>query len=104
MGENGLPIIKTDLCISCGKCKNTCPRQVIELVNAKTVQHVRCKSRDKGKLVREVCERGCIACTLCVKNCPETAIRIEKNVAIIDAYICNNCGTCVEVCPRKTIV
>ncbi|MDW7651263.1 MAG: RnfABCDGE type electron transport complex subunit B [Bacillota bacterium] len=104
MGENGLPVIDTDACISCGKCKNICPRQVIELVNAKTIHHVRCKSRDKGKQVREVCERGCIACNLCVKNCPVDAIRMENNVAIIDAYICNNCGTCVEVCPRDTIV
>jgi Na+-translocating ferredoxin:NAD+ oxidoreductase RNF subunit RnfB len=104
MNEKGLPEIDIDTCISCGKCKNTCPRQVIELVNVKTMHHVRCKSRDKGKQVREVCERGCIACNLCVKNCPVDAIRMENNVAIIDAYKCTNCGTCVEVCPRDTII
>ncbi|MCW3491369.1 RnfABCDGE type electron transport complex subunit B [Dethiobacter alkaliphilus] len=103
MSDKGLPIIDVDACISCGKCKNTCPRQVIELVNAKTVHHVRCKSRDKGKQVKEVCERGCIACNICVKKCPVDAIRMENNIATIDSYICNNCGTCVEVCPRNTI-
>lgn len=104
MGENGLPIIDANACISCGKCKNTCPRQVIELVNANTQYHVRCKSQDKGKQVREACERGCIACSICVKNCPVNAIRMDNNVAVIDSYTCTNCGTCVEVCPRKTIV
>lgn len=104
MGKNGLPIIDGDICISCGKCKNSCPRQVIEMVNAKGLHHVRCKSRDKGKRVREVCERGCIACNLCVKSCPVEAIRMENNLAIIDSYICTNCGECVEACPRTTIV
>jgi Na+-translocating ferredoxin:NAD+ oxidoreductase RNF subunit RnfB len=103
MNGTGLPVINHDLCISCGKCKNACPRQVIEMVNAKTIHYVRCKSQDKGKQVREVCSRGCIACGLCVKECPVTAIRLENNLAIIDGYICNNCGTCVEVCPQKTI-
>jgi ferredoxin len=73
------------------------------MVNAKTIHYVRCKSQDKGKQVREVCSRGCIACGLCVKECPVTAIRLENNLAIIDGFICNNCGTCVEVCPQKTI-
>lgn len=104
MDKNGLPIIDGVACISCGKCKNICPRQVIEMVNANGLHHVRCKSRDKGKLVREVCERGCIACNLCVKACPVEAIRMENNLAIIDSYICTNCGECVEACPRTTIV
>lgn len=104
MGKSGLPIINTGLCISCGKCKNACPRQVIELVNAATDYHVRCKSQQKGKETRAICERGCIACTICVKNCPVNAIRMEGNVAVIDSYICTNCGKCAEVCPRKTIV
>ncbi|MBS4031065.1 MAG: RnfABCDGE type electron transport complex subunit B [Clostridiales bacterium] len=103
MSEKGLPIIDKDACISCGKCKNACPRQVIDLINSKTYHYVQCKSQDKGKQVREVCERGCISCGLCVKNCPADAIRMEDNLAIIDSYICTNCGTCVEVCPRNTI-
>lgn len=103
MSKNGLPLINHKLCISCGKCKNVCPRQVIEMVSANMLYHVRCKSLDKGKQVRDICSRGCIACNLCVKECPVKAIRLENNLAIIDGLICNNCGTCVEVCPQKTI-
>ncbi|MBS4022959.1 MAG: RnfABCDGE type electron transport complex subunit B [Dethiobacter sp.] len=103
MSEDGLPIVDIDKCTGCAKCKNACPRQVIDMVNAKTYHYVRCKSQDKGKQVRSVCERGCIACGICVKNCPENAIRMENNLAVIDSYICTNCGKCVESCPRNTI-
>lgn len=104
MDANGLPQIDTSICHGCGLCKKACPRQVIELVNAEAAHHVRCKSQDKGKQVRTVCERGCIACKLCVKNCPVDAISMVGNLAVIDSELCNNCGTCVEVCPQKTIV
>jgi len=102
--KDGLVSINIDKCTGCGKCKNACPRQVIDLVNAKNLHYVRCKSRDKGKQVREVCEVGCIGCGICVKKCEQKAIRMENNLAVIDSYTCNNCGVCVEVCPRKTIV
>lgn len=104
MGENGLPVVDTDKCRGCTKCKNNCPRQVIDMINAKNLHYVRCKSRDKGKQVKDVCTRGCIACGICVKKCPQNAIRLENNLAVIDTYICNNCGTCIEACPQKTIV
>lgn len=104
MGENGLPVIDTDLCIACGLCARECPRGLIDIVNARGIHHVRCKSQEKGKQVRAVCDRGCIACRLCVKNCPVEAIHMDNNVAVIDSSICTNCGTCVEVCPQKAIV
>jgi Na+-translocating ferredoxin:NAD+ oxidoreductase RNF subunit RnfB len=104
MSEHGLPIIDIDKCTGCIKCKNVCPKQVLDMINARTFHYVHCKSTDRGKQVREVCDRGCIGCGICVKNCPEKAIRLESNLAIIDSYICINCGKCVEVCPRDTII
>ncbi|WP_258189558.1 4Fe-4S binding protein [Candidatus Hakubella thermalkaliphila] len=44
---------------------------------------------------------------MCVKNCPKGAIHLEAslgNLAVIDYNLCDNCGTCVEKCPTKTIV
>jgi len=104
MSEKGLPIIDIDKCTGCAKCKNSCPKQVLDMINAETFHYVHCKSTERGKQVREVCERGCIGCGICVKKCPEKAIRLENNLAIIDSYICNNCGQCVTECPRDTII
>ena len=47
--------------------------------------------------------QGCIGCGLCVKACPEQAIRVENNLAVIDYTKCNNCGLCATVCPKKII-
>ena len=46
---------------------------------------------------------GCIACGLCVRNCPNQAIFLKDNVAVIDYTKCNGCGTCVSKCPKKAI-
>ena len=62
-----------------------------------------CNSKDKGKIVRQICKKGCIACGVCVKVCPKDAISIEENVAKINYDKCNNCGLCVEKCPTKSI-
>jgi NADH:ubiquinone oxidoreductase subunit F (NADH-binding)/Pyruvate/2-oxoacid:ferredoxin oxidoreductase delta subunit len=44
----------------------------------------------------------CIGCKKCLKECPEDAIKGDlKYVHIIDQAICNKCGTCLDVCPKK---
>ncbi|MCM8762145.1 MAG: 4Fe-4S binding protein, partial [Candidatus Omnitrophica bacterium] len=39
----------------------------------------------------------------CVKVCPQQAITLQNNLAVIDYEKCDNCGRCVEECPRKII-
>ena len=56
----------------------------------------RAKKDEDGALL---CAYGCIACGLCVKNCPD----IEQFHAVIDAARCLSCGACAVVCPRHVI-
>ena len=60
-------------------------------------------SEDAGAQTRKNCDTGCIACGICVKNCPMSAIRIESNHAVIDEDKCIACGMCAVKCPRGAI-
>ena len=65
---------------------------------------VRCASQDKGAVARNNCAASCIGCKLCEKNCPQDAIHVIDNVAVIDYTKCTSCGVCVEKCPRKVLL
>jgi len=97
------PEIDEEKCTACGLCVKACPRNLIKLISKDKRFLVACSSRDKGKVVRQVCDVGCIACGLCVKNCPEKAVSLENNLAGIDYIKCKNIGECFRVCPTKCI-
>lgn len=96
-------VVDEELCITCGKCLKICPHELIELVPADAKNRVQCSSHVKGKDVRDACTAGCISCKICEKNCPSGAIQVIDNIAKIDYSKCDNCGQCVEKCPRKII-
>ena len=57
----------------------------------------------RGKIV-PIPEK-CIACGICVRNCPSNAIKMinnNKNIEI-DMSKCLFCGLCVYNCPAKAI-
>ena len=44
----------------------------------------------------------CMACLICLRQCPDQAIDgAKKKIHIIDQERCTNCGTCLEVCPSR---
>jgi len=45
----------------------------------------------------------CNGCGSCVDACPEQAITISDNLAMINEDLCIQCGTCAEVCPLDAI-
>jgi glycyl-radical enzyme activating protein len=45
----------------------------------------------------------CIQCGVCVKACPEGAIRLLGGVVRIDRSLCSFCGRCVDQCPPRAI-
>ena len=101
--KNSLPQIDKEKCIGCEKCVIECPRNILHMAPKKARVHVRCSSKDPGKVVTKVCTVGCIACKLCEKECPFDAIHIIDNLAVIDYSKCTGCGKCAQVCPRKII-
>lgn len=100
---DGVAVVNQAKCTGCKACVNACPKAVIIMQNASTKPVVLCNNKEKGAVVRKECSAGCIACTLCAKNCPVDAITIANNLAYIDHEICIDCGKCVEVCPTKAI-
>lgn len=101
---DGVAVVDKEKCVSCGKCVAACPNNLIELVPYDAKHLVQCSSHDKGKDVKAKCDAGCIACTLCTKQCEFDAIHMENNVAVIDYTKCTNCGKCAEKCPAKVIL
>ena len=45
----------------------------------------------------------CKACSLCVKNCPASAVKVIEKLAVVQEN-CVSCGVCVRVCPFQAIV
>ena len=101
---NGVARIDRDKCVGCGACDDTCPNNIISMVNKKNLVFVACKSMEKGAKTRKSCENGCIGCMKCQKTCKFEAIKVENNVAQVDLEACKNCGLCEKECPTGAIV
>jgi len=106
LDENGIKTIDYDLCSGCGSCAKVCPRKLIEIVPISNKVHVLCSSLDRGQISRNNCgaSTACIGCSLCVKTCTASAIKLENHLARIDYSLCTSCGDCVKKCPSKAIV
>ena len=87
----------------CTACTRACPRGLLKMKPVAPQPAVLCRNKERGAAVVKACKTGCIACGLCVKNCPQQAIFLHNNVARIDYTKCNGCGTCVSKCPKKVI-
>ena len=48
-------------------------------------------------------EKICTGCAECINQCPNGAITIVDNKAVINYTYCRNCRTCENICPRHAI-
>ncbi len=110
INEHGVAEVDEDKCIGCGACMRKCPRHVIRIRLQGAFITPLCSNTDKGfdpktkTGARTMCDVSCIACGLCVKNCPADAIRLVDNHAVIDEDRCLSCGACAVACPRHVII
>lgn len=102
--QNGVAVVDKEKCKACGKCIAVCPKHLISLIPYDAKMVVSCSSTDKGPITMKACQTGCIGCGICVKNCPQEAVKVEDFHAIIDQEKCIGCGVCAEKCPKKAIV
>jgi len=52
------PVIDTEKCVGCGRCAESCPKHLIDIVNKKAV----------------ISRKGCISCFCCQEMCPAKAV------------------------------
>lgn len=100
---NGVAKVTPAKCTACGKCIAACPNRMISLRRETEKVLLQCNSKDTGKVTRQACKNGCIGCKICEKKCPEGAITVSENRAVIDYNKCTSCGTCVDACPQKCL-
>ncbi|MGD9116380.1 MAG: 4Fe-4S binding protein [Dehalococcoidia bacterium] len=45
----------------------------------------------------------CTGCGVCVNICPQKAITLKDDIAVIDQMLCGKCGDCARACPSGAI-
>jgi Na+-translocating ferredoxin:NAD+ oxidoreductase RNF subunit RnfB len=105
MGDDGLPRVDYTKCTGCKVCVAECPQGLLRAIPRNQQGAVAlCSNRNQIKaMVMKTCKKGCIKCELCVKNCPEQCIVLERGIPVVDYAKCTSCGTCVSKCPTKVL-
>lgn len=105
--EDGRIVIDKDKCTGCGACANkaVCPQTIIRMVPREATNFIPCSSTEEDdELTRRICGHGCISCGECERACPEGAVSIVNNHAVIDYDKCAGCVACTVKCRKKIIV
>ncbi len=104
---DGKVIIDKEKCTGCGDCaaEGVCPQNLIRMIPYTATNFIPCSSKEEDpEIVRATCGFGCISCGACERNCPEGAVQIIDNHAIIDYDKCVGCVSCTIKCKKKIIV
>ncbi|ABR55960.1 4Fe-4S ferredoxin iron-sulfur binding domain protein [Methanococcus aeolicus Nankai-3] len=92
-------------CVYCEMCKEACP------VDAINITRIAGKFNDNNIILEESTEykeliynqKKCLACMVCLKNCPFCAISKAGPKVKFNMKKCKLCGHCGKLCPPKAI-
>jgi Na+-translocating ferredoxin:NAD+ oxidoreductase RNF subunit RnfB len=105
MNEERLPVIDPDKCTACGICVRTCPRSLCVLIPMDAPVYLACASHGRAKAVKDICEVGCIGCSLCARKDPNEAIEMVDNLPVLDFEKSGGqFHVAAEVCPQNCFV
>lgn len=99
-------------CTFCGMCQDFCVEKAIQLttdyhmVATDAKDLITTGSRIKQKVLGKLtCGDSCVFCGLCVKNCPEGALTVDRanKSWTVDEEKCIKCGICINKCPKKCL-
>ena len=69
------------------------------MIPQETATVVMCSNKQKGADAKKACKNACIGCKKCEKTCPNDAIKVIDNLAVIDYEKCTHCEACIKECP-----
>ena len=81
----GVPIVDYPKCTGCGACAKACPRDLVELIpfKIKRMLVVACSNKEPAKLVKQVCDVGCVGCSLCQRLFADH-FQVKDNLAYLN--------------------
>lgn len=120
--------IERDECLLCGACAGRCPKKCLSIgetseavpsvytktpiaAPAATVQTPAPSEATSAPAISDkpsalsVNMESCVLCGLCAKQCPVSAIKVDRTAKTwaIDRDECLLCAACVQRCPKKCI-